>query len=89
MKNATEGVNDNGRLFENCSKLETIYVGEYWDLYTRPNESDNAQCFSGCTSLVGGNGTVYSDSHKGIDYARIDGQDGNPGYLTFLTATAM
>ena len=75
-------VNDNGKIFENCSNLETIYVGERWDLYTRTNSSDNAECFTGCTSLVGGNGTTYSDSHKGIDYARIDGQGGTPGYLT-------
>jgi len=38
--------------------------------------------FKGCTSLVGGNGTKYSESHVTGEYARIDGEGGLPGYFT-------
>ena len=36
--------------------------------------------------LVGGAGTVYSDSNYGSEYARIDDPDnGKPGYFTLKT----
>jgi hypothetical protein len=37
--------------------------------------------FFGCTSLVGGNGTVYDANHIDVEYARID-KPGQPGYFT-------
>lgn len=40
--------------------------------------------FSGCDSLVGGNGTAYSSSYTSKTYARID-KSGAPGYLTGKT----
>lgn len=38
--------------------------------------------FLNCTSLLGGNGTTYSSSHTNADYARVDGENGLPGYFT-------
>ena len=38
--------------------------------------------FSGCTSLVGGQGTTYDADHIDAEYAHIDGGPSNPGYLT-------
>ena len=38
--------------------------------------------FADCTSLVGGASTSYDDEHKDATYARIDGGEDNPGYLT-------
>jgi hypothetical protein len=35
-----------------------------------------------CTSLIGGNGTPYSSAHTNAEYARVDGEDGLPGYFT-------
>jgi hypothetical protein len=38
--------------------------------------------FMNCTSLVGGQGTTYDDSHIDKTYAHIDGGPSNPGYFT-------
>ena len=40
--------------------------------------------FGGCNSLVGENGTSYSTTHGGIEYARIDTAE-TPGYFTLKT----
>lgn len=37
--------------------------------------------FDGCTSLVGGAGTVYDKKHIRMDYAHVDDPD-DPGYFT-------
>ena len=44
--------------------------------------------FSGCTALVGGNGTVYDYSHTDHEYARVD-KPGQPGYLTQKSSTSV
>ena len=74
----TANVSDAVCMFANARKLKTIYVSDAWDIH-------NAECddmFAGCDSLIGGNGTVYSDEHIDSEYARIDTADA-PGYLTF------
>ena len=38
--------------------------------------------FSGCTNLVGGQGTTLKSNHANAEYARIDGGSTKPGYLT-------
>lgn len=38
--------------------------------------------FSGCTNLIGGEGTVYDSKHTDYTYARIDGGKDAPGYFT-------
>ena len=35
--------------------------------------------FDGCSSLMGGNGTLYTDSRKNLTYAVPDRVEGKPG----------
>lgn len=64
--------------FKYCSKLKTIYVNSNW--WT--GVPATTPVFEGCTSLVGGNGTRYSEENIYASYAWIDGRDGSPGYMT-------
>lgn len=65
--------------FGTCGNLATIYVDPTWAL---PSSGvSGLSTFYNCTSLVGGNGTVYSSSNTGYAYMRID-ESGTPGYLT-------
>lgn len=65
-------------MFNECTELKTIYVGDQWNI----KSSASGYCmFDGCKNLVGGNGTTYDESHTGIEYAHID-VTGDPGYLT-------
>ena len=67
-------------MFNECTELKTIYVGDQWNI----KSSASGYCmFDGCISLVGENGTTYDENHTGIAYAHIDGIDG-PGYLTLF-----
>ena len=69
--------------FYQCYALKTIYVGNGWNTDA---VTESRFMFTSCTKLVGGNGTVYSDSHSDKEYARIDGGTDNPGYLTLAPA---
>ena len=70
-------------MFYDCRNLQTIYVRSGWSTAAVTN---SANMFSGCTSLVGGQGTTYSSSNpKDKTYAHIDGGSSNPGYLTAKT----
>lgn len=71
-------------IFTNCSSLVTIYATEKFNPANK-----NLGIFDGCTNLVGGAGTKYSDAeisdpdhYKTALYARIDGGSSNPGYFT-------
>ena len=76
----TSKVTDMIWMFFNCYALRTIYAGDGWS--TEAVES-SLLMFSHCTSLVGGQGTTYSDSNPKDDtYAHIDGGPSNPGYFT-------
>ena len=66
-------------MFNNCEALETIYVNNNFKL---TNYEDFSNSFHGCTSLVGGSGTIYEDDKVNGDYARIDGGPSAPGYFT-------
>ena len=74
----TAKVTDMDGMFNQASSLKTIYVD--------PNKwvsVDESSMFTGCTSLVGGEGTTYNSSEVGSAYARIDDPANNkPGYLT-------
>lgn len=48
------------------------------------NVTSSTNMFKDCTSIVGGAGTVYDDSHIDKEYARVD-EIGTPGYLTLKT----
>ncbi len=67
-------------MFTDNSNLRIVYVGNGWSTAAVTNSDD---MFYGCTSLVGGQGTTYSDSNP-MDktYAHIDGGTSNPGYFT-------
>lgn len=65
-------------MFRSCSSLTTIYVGEKWSV---GDNVTSTGMFQGCTSLIGGQGTVYNADHTDHTYAHID-VAGNPGYLT-------
>ena len=66
--------------FSSCSSLTTIYADSTWAL---PSSGiSGSQCFYSCsTSLVGGNGTVWSGSKTAYTYFSID-TAGTSGYLT-------
>jgi surface protein len=66
-------------MFSSCSALTTIYVSDLW---TTTNVTTGNEMFNACQNLVGGQGTSFSTSHRGLDYAHIDGGENNPGYFT-------
>ena len=78
----TEKVTDMQQMFWYCSSLTTIYCDKDWK-----NVTNSTSMFTGCTSLVGGNGTVYDASNVTAAYAHPDAA-GNPGYFTKLEAYA-
>ena len=77
----TAKVENMASMFSDCDHLQTIYVSDEWSiaslLLLYPSGT-----FTGCTSLVGGQGTAYDPAHTGADYAHIDGGPSNPGYFT-------
>ncbi len=84
-----------GSMFNACSALKTILVSEKFSTVTvgSSNPTSYTLVFEGCTSLEGGAGSTLS-SVKAVDsanyvtatYARIDGGEAAPGYLTLKTA---
>ena len=66
-------------MFYGCKNLKTIYCEDDWSVSSTLTES--SAMFSGCTSLVGGNGTPYDADHSDASYARPD-EPGKPGYFT-------
>ena len=71
------------KMFEGCSNLKTVYVGDEW---TTDNVTDSHDMFTSCTSLVGGRGTKYDASYVDKTYARIDGGTSAPGYFTYKSS---
>ena len=66
-------------MFNACTNLTTIYVGTEWSTAAVTKSTD---MFYNCTSLFGGKGTPYDADHVDKTYARLDGKDGLPGYLS-------
>ena len=67
-------------MFYRCTNLRTVYVGNGWSTAA---VTYSANMFSGCTRLVGGQGTTWSSSNPtDKTYAHIDGGTSNPGYFT-------
>ena len=79
----TSKVTDMNFMFKDCSALTTIFVGSEW---VTSSPSATVDMFEGCTSLVGGAGTVYDANHIDHNYAHIDGGSSNPGYFTAKNA---
>ena len=72
-------------MFEGCSALTTIWVGDNW---TTANLTESVDVFKDCAALVGGAGTHFDPDHVDYTYAHIDGGVDNPGYLTSIADTA-
>ena len=81
----TSKVADMFSMFYGCTNLRTIYVGDGWSTASAVREDASYDMFSGCTSLVGGQGTTYNANHVDKTYAHIDGGPSNPGYFTART----
>lgn len=62
-----------------CNFLNTIYVSTGWDT-SKVTESNNM--FFACNNIKGGTGTLYDEGHVNAAYARVDGGESNPGYLS-------
>ena len=82
----TSKVTEMGFMFDS-SEVKTIYVKKF-DI-TAANDSINSEAsmFYGCSNLVGGSGTRYSESNANDGtYAHIDGGTSNPGYFTDVSS---
>lgn len=75
----TSTVTDMRGLFQGCSSLKTVYVSE--GLWSTDKVGKSTDMFTGCTSLVGGNGTAFDANYTGKTYACID-KPGQQGYFT-------
>jgi surface protein len=75
----TKSVTDMQSMFGWCLELETIIVGENW---STEHVTSSDYMFSGCTSIIGGAGTIFDENHLDKGYAHIDGRPSNPGYLS-------
>lgn len=65
-------------MFRDCQNLHTIFAT---DDFRTDNIQNASHMFTGCTSLVGDQGTKFDKNHTNKDYARIDGRDNQPGYF--------
>ena len=77
----TDNVTNMGYMFSGCSGLTTIYADEAKWSTAKVNSYGRYDMFTGCTNIVGGNGTTFDANHTDIEYARID-KPGLPGYFT-------
>ncbi len=68
-------------MFYAASNLETVFVGELWE--PKWDDAATATPFINATDLKGSNGTLYSGSYTGANYARVDNDMGKPGYFTY------
>jgi surface protein len=73
----TSRVTDMTSMFNFCSELTTIYVGDGW---TTDKVTSTDSMFYDCEKLVGGNGTTYNEDYTDKTYARVD-KEGEPGYF--------
>ena len=78
----TKNVYNFSQMFNNCRNLEKIYVSNRFVIIRdQYGYVEDYRMFLGCTSLVGGNGTVYDSNNVDSEYARID-TTSTPGYFT-------
>ena len=73
-------VTDMHSMFQFCHSLKTIYTAATADW--SGTTADSTDMFTGCSALVGGNGTAYNASSVTAAYARVDGLNGAAGYFT-------
>ena len=91
----TSSAEQTGTMFQSCTSLTTIYVGDGWDM---SKVTASGSMFHNCPKLVGANGTTTAGNPTDGTYARVDtpavtDAEGNviteavPGYLTYKSAT--
>lgn len=66
-------------MFGDCNNLESIFVGDGWNISLVTKSSG---MFEDCFKLYGGKGTAYNADKTDATYAKIDGGESAPGYLT-------
>ena len=76
----TSKVTNMSWMFYYAKSLTTIYVGSQWTTSNLSSDGGN-NMFTGCTNLIGGNGTTYNSNNTDDEYAHIDGVGGK-GYLS-------
>ena len=80
----TASLQNTTSMFSGCTALETVYVGDGWDM---SKVTADSWMFNNCMELVGGQGTTVG-AMKSYDatYAKADGGAEAPGYLTYKPA---
>ncbi len=73
---SNENLTSIGNMF-NADKLEIVYVGEKW----LPTAAMSGSAFTGV--ITGSKGTIFATGANTSAYARIDYDEGLPGYLTY------
>jgi len=64
------------KMFYGCSRLEQIVINPSMDVNIQKAVTvfqTGYDIFTGCTSLSGGNGTIYDENHTNSDYFTVDG----------------
>ena len=74
----TSKVTNMSDMFRNCTELKTIYVSCLFNTSSSPTSD---KMFTGCKTLIGGNGTAYNSDYVNSAYAVID-TDETHGYFT-------
>ena len=74
----TANVKNMDSMFQGSNSLTTVNISANWNT---DNVTSSTNMFTGCSAIVGGNGTTYSGSHVDKEYARLDAE-GTPGYFT-------
>ena len=78
----TGQVNEMKEMFNGCSNLTTIVVGDGWNTDAVTASEGSTDMFKDCNKLVGGKGTTFDSNKTDKTYAHIDDRPTNPGYLT-------
>ena len=81
----TAKVTEMNSMFSGCTSLTTIYAGDGWNVNAVFNHNN---MFLNCTSIVGSMGTTYDANHIDKTYARFDGGQVSPGYLSTVAPYA-
>ncbi|WP_215507270.1 BspA family leucine-rich repeat surface protein [Peptoniphilus sp. EMRHCC_23] len=77
----TSNLQFTANMFYHCENLRTIFATDGFRTDRITDRVNASNMFAGCTSLVGGKGTVYNEDHVNKEYARIDGGADQPGYF--------
>lgn len=86
----TRKVTDMSCMFAYDDNLTTVYVGNLWStaklstIETKYSANGWENMFIDCSSIKGEKGTTYNSNKIGKEYAHVDGDQSNPGYLSAL-----